>query len=649
MAVVPMQKIRIISHLTEVDEVLSVLQRHGAAEFHEVQETDLITPTDTFEYANILPRVQHAITYLSPFAPKVGMLQTLREGSQITLTESEIKNKLSDVDTLELIAKDVDAIQVEQAELTEKVRQLEEQREVLQMWKDLPFRRADLETQKTKTYLLTQDAGQSSLTEVLGSALTEANVPYTITTLDENAAALTVLKDSSNKAVVSKVLDSQNISEVEMPAGEEEPSIELVRTEQELAEAKGKLALVYDQAEHAAITHLRNLRVNAEILTWRQEADAVKVLGRNTKSTTVLEGWINTRKQSAVRDDLSEAAVMIEEIPLTEGEEPPVEIENNKWIQPFEAVTRLYGMPGHTDLDPTLFLAGFFFLFFGLSLTDVGYGLTLAVISGGLLAFAKLRTGVRTMMWLLLYIGIATVLVGLLFGGYFGIAPELLPEPLRALQQFDPIGNPLPVFYLALSLGVIQVMVGMVLKIYSDYRNGALANALWEQGPWLALFTIGIVYVLNVVEYVSVPVAILERLAYTALAVLVVGAIVRSSGILDAIKNIGGSLYASVGFLSDILSYSRLLALGLATTALAFAVNLIAGIVFDTHPLLGPVFALIILVIGHVFTLAVNTLGAFIHSARLQFVEFFGKFVAGSGRTFAPLRRSDTHVTVTRE
>jgi V/A-type H+-transporting ATPase subunit I len=113
--------------------------------------------------------------------------------------------------------------------------------------------------------------------------------------------------------------------------------------------------------------------------------------------------------------------------------------------------------------------------------------------------------------------------------------------------------------------------------------------------------------------------------------------------------NVFGSLYNSVGFLSDILSYSRLLALGLATTALAFAVNLIAGIVYEAVPYVGVVFAILILIIGHTFTLAVNTLGAFIHSARLQFVEFFGKFVVGTGRAFKPLARSYNHVTVTKE
>jgi V/A-type H+-transporting ATPase subunit I len=408
---------------------------------------------------------------------------------------------------------------------------------------------------------------------------------------------------------------------------------------------------VHDQAAHTAHTHLHQLRIAGEILQWEQNRFATLAEAKQTASTVVLEGWLRSDKQAEVEEAVKVAGVvaLLTEIELTADEVPPVEIANNSFIRPFEAVTRLYGMPGHTDLDPTLFLAGFFFLFFGLSLTDVGYGATLVVISGGLLMFAKLRDGVRSMMKLLFYIGIATMLVGMLFGGYFGIAPELLPAPLQALQQFDPIGNPLPVFYLALGLGVFQVMVGMLLKIYSEHRNGRLVDGIWEQGPWLLLFVVGIVYVLNMFEYATVPTETLVRVAYVGLGLMLVGAIRASDSVLSGLMNIGGSLYGSVGYLSDILSYSRLLALGLATTALAFAVNLIAGIVYDTNPILGPVFAVIILLIGHTFTLAVNTLGAFIHSARLQFVEFFGKFVVGSGRSFAPLARSDNHVTVTKE
>jgi len=339
------------------------------------------------------------------------------------------------------------------------------------------------------------------------------------------------------------------------------------------------------------------------------------------------------------------AAMFIELQPL-EGEDPPVDIENHPLFKPFEAVTRLYGMPGHKDLDPTAYLAGFFFLFFGLSLTDVGYGLFLMTAAIIVITLFKVDDAIKLFAKLLFLVGLATVFVGAAFGGYLGIAPENLPSFLISLQKFDPIGNPLPVFYLALSLGVFQVMVGMLLKIYSEYKNGRFMNGLIVQGPWFLVFCLGILALLTNLGYVAIiPFDAIINLIYAAAVLVVLSGARNGKGIFGKVMSAAASLYDSIGYFSDILSYSRLLALGLATTALAFAVNLIAGMVVDV-PYVGYILAGIILIIGHTFNLAVNTLGAFIHSARLQFVEFFGKFVAGTGREFRPLSRTSKYIIV---
>jgi V/A-type H+-transporting ATPase subunit I len=647
-----MQKIRVLTHLSDVDEVLAVVQRYGAAEFHEVAVADTNKLSGEFAYADLLPRVQHAVSYLAPFAPKVGMLKTLREGTQVELKEADIDAKLRDTDALSLIIEDIDKVQVEQAELTERVRSLEEDRAVLACWKDLPFRLADLETAKTKTLLLTSDDKSVVLGDVLREALSEKELPFSLEVLDSRTVALTYMKEATDVEVVKNTLNQLDVEVATIPNGEEEPSIELVRVEQELADAKGKLGLVYDQAEHFAITHLKNLQVAAELLSWKREAHAVKDLGVSTKRTALFEGWINANKRTLIEEDLTARtlAATIEEVALAPEEEPPVEIENSKWVQPFEVVTRLYGMPGHRDLDPTAFLAGFFFLFFGLSLTDVGYGVFLMTIAGSLLLFAKLSKVVRVFAKLLFMMGLASALVGLLFGGYLGIAPESLPSWLVAIQLFDPIGNPLPVFYLALALGVFQIMVGMLLKIYSEARNGQLLTGLLDQGPWFVMFCILIAYLANSLGYLTIVSADqLINLVYVGVVAIVVASGRKGDTILQKVQSAALSLYDSIGYFSDILSYSRLLALGLATTALAFAVNLIADIVRESVPVIGPIFAILVLIIGHLFTLAVNTLGAFIHSARLQFVEFFGKFIAGTGRQFTPLSRTEKHIAINDE
>jgi len=649
MAVVDMQKVRAIVYQPEVDDFLGVVQKRGAIEFTEVVNGSLATLTQAAPHAVLLPRVQHAVGFLKSYEAKRGLWQTLREGSFVEYTEAAVKKQLADTDVVSQVTTDVETIQVELAEKNAQVAQLKRQQELLTAWSPVENRLDQLQTKQTSSLLVVENVTTTSpVSQLVEAALASTDCVFA-TQHYNNAVLVTV--PQVDVVAARTAIESAGVTIVDQPQGVETAMTELTAVEEALAGAQGELAVIHDQAAHTAHTHLQQLRIAGEILQWESDRYATFGSAAKTASTVVFEGWLRADRRELVEADLQAGSItaIMKDIELTDQDVPPVEIANSGWVRPFEAVTRLYGMPGHTDLDPTVFLAGFFFLFFGLSLTDVGYGATLAVISGGLLLFAKLRDGVRLMMKLLLFIGIATMLVGMLFGGYFGIAPELLPAPLQALQQFDPIGNPLPVFYLALGLGVFQVMVGMVLKIYSDHRNGKLINGIWEQGPWLLLFTTGIVYVLSMVEYLSIPTETLVRVAYVGLALLVYGAIRTSDGIASALINVGGSLYGSVGYLSDILSYSRLLALGLATTALAFAVNLIAGIVYDTNPILGPVFAIMILVIGHTFTLAVNTLGAFIHSARLQFVEFFGKFVVGTGRSFAPLARTDEHITVTKE
>jgi len=645
-----MQKVQAIVYQPDVDRFLATLQQFGAMEFTELADESLTELSIVAPHTALLPKLQHAISFLAPYQKKRGLLQLLREGATIGYTEADVAKRMSDTDVVRAVVADVEALQVELAEKTERVRQLEEQRALLKTWSPVTNRLSELTTGQTISILVSAgQPGKLQLTDLVSAACGESVATYGIEQVSQNAALLTIL--TSDLKSVTELLTDADLPVITRPQGVETAAIELVAVEEKLAAAKGELGITHDQADHVAHTHLSQLHITGELLEWERDRFSVLDSARGTATTAVFSGWLVADQKAAIEAALAEkklSAVFMDQ-DQNEAEEPPVEIRNSAWVQPFEAVTRLYGMPGHKDLDPTLFLAGFFFLFFGLSLTDVGYGATLIVISAGLLVFAKLTDSVRSMMKLLLYIGFATVLVGMLFGGYFGIAPELLPAWMQAIQVFDPIGNPLPVFYLALGLGVFQVMVGMVLKIYSDARNQQLLQGVLEQGPWLFLFCVGILYVLSIAGYVAAAASTITALAYVGLAVLIGSALARSRSIVEALMNVGGSLYASVGYLSDILSYSRLLALGLATTALAFAINLIAGIVYDSVPYLGPVFALMVLFIGHVFTLAVNTLGAFIHSARLQFVEFFGKFVAGTGRSFAPLARTEKHITVAKE
>lgn len=655
MAVVRIKKVQVVVYRTDCDALLNVLQQQGVMEFTEVDASKMNQVTGEFPHTQLLPRVQHAVGFLKPYEAKKSLWRTLRDGTTAELSETEVQKYATDTDAVAQIVADQEAVQVEFAEKTDVVRVLEEQVSLLDIWKVVPMKLSDLETATTYTKLVTQSKdgqkGHDSLMAVLTSFLEENDIPSQVTSVSTELCAITIAKDAVTPTDLQKQIEGLHLQVIAIPDGRETAEVELVATQEKLATAKDELGIVYDQAEHFARTHLRQLQIAGEVLTWERDRFAAVAIGGATESSIVLEGWMPVDTQSAIEAVLAEQniAALVSELEPVAGEEPPVDIVNNAFIQPFEVVTRLYGMPGHRDLDPTLFLAGFFFLFFGLSLTDVGYGIFLMTVATIILTLFKVAPVVRTFAKLLLFMGLGSALVGLLFGGYLGIPPESLPSWLLAIQVFDPIGNPLPVFYLALGLGVFQVMVGMFLKIYSDYRNGELFNGILDQGPWLFVFFTAIAYLGVVTDYISfASTEQLINLIYVGLVMVVVASGRKGNTVLEKVQSAALSLYDSIGYFSDILSYSRLLALGLATTALAFAVNLIAEIVSGT-PVVGPVLAIVVLVIGHLFTLAVNTLGAFIHSARLQFVEFFGKFIAETGREFKPLKRSAEHVVAVDE
>ncbi|MFT5831676.1 MAG: V/A-type H+-transporting ATPase subunit I [Candidatus Paceibacteria bacterium] len=646
MAVVQMQKVRAIVHQPEVDGFLSVLQRHGVMEFTAVDAEALAGLSGAAPHAALLPRVQHALGFLKTYEVKRGLWRTLRDGSVTTYTETEIAKQLEETEVVSDITRDVEAIQVELAEKNAAVQHLEQQRELLKTWSPVTNKLSELDTPQTVSVLVSKpNEIREAVLDVLTQKLAELSGSFATESYGANVL-LTVWR--AELETVETLVGEAGLLLVTRPEGLEEASIELTAVEERLAAARGEQGQVHDQAAHTAHTHLHQLRIAGEILEWEQGRYSVLSNGKQTASTAVLDGWLMADMRDAIEADLKNHNVtaLFTEIEPAADEVPPVEIKNNSFLRPFEVVTRLYGMPGHKDLDPTLFLAGFFFLFFGLSLTDVGYGITLMVVASIVLTLFKVSDAVRTFMKLLLFMGLGSALLGMLFGGYLGIPAEALPSWLQAIQIFDPIGNPLPVFYLALSLGVFQVMVGMLIKIYSDYKNNDLVGGLLDQTPWLFLFILGILFVGIVTGYVTfITTDTIVKLVYLGFALVAITAARKGEGLTGKLIAVLAALYNdTIGYFSDILSYSRLLALGLATSALAFAVNLIAEIVSGT-PVVGPILAVAILIIGHVFALVINTLGAFIHSARLQFVEFFGKFISGTGRNFSPLSRSKRHIT----
>jgi V/A-type H+-transporting ATPase subunit I len=297
--------------------------------------------------------------------------------------------------------------------------------------------------------------------------------------------------------------------------------------------------------------------------------------------------------------------------------------DNPKLIKPFEAITNLYSPPRYKDLDPTPILAVTFSIFFGFMLTDAVYGVMILAL--GWLMFrgiGKINDGMKKAAIILIMFGISTTAFGVLFGSYFGDFFQKIglnvPVPIDAMKQV------MLTLSIALGIGSLHLMVGLIAGFYENMHKGSLKDAMAKQGVWL-IFMAGLVlflFKLNTIGLAAIIIAVVFQMFFNFL----------DGGPVSSLL----SVFGFSGFIGDLFSYARLMALAIGTAGIALAVNFMVLMVIDLIPWVGYLLAIVIFIVGHLFNIVMNGLGSFIHSTRLHFLEFFTKFYDGGGRTYKP-------------
>lgn len=365
-----------------------------------------------------------------------------------------------------------------------------------------------------------------------------------------------------------------------------------------------------------------------------------------TERIFMIKGWIPERLSKSVKEWLeSQYTACVDIREPAEDEEFPVLFENNGFAEAGEPVITMYGLPDSREIDPTIVMAPFFMLFFGMMLSDGGYGLVMSLIAGLALWKLKLDRNKRKFVKLMFFCGISTIFWGAMFGGWFGISYFV-----KYAVWFDAASNPELMLSWSLLFGIVHLYAGLGLKAANMIRRGQYLDALLDVGVWYVVFTGFSMFLLPNVPKVdpvkAASIAEAGKYVFASGAVLVILTQGRAKKNIFA-KIFGGvtKLYDIVGFFSDVLSYSRLMALGIATSIIASIINQMA-FMFDVPGIMKPVLAVFILLIGHAIDFAINALGAYVHSCRLQFLEFFGKFYEGGGDAFEPFRAETEYVLI---
>ncbi len=351
----------------------------------------------------------------------------------------------------------------------------------------------------------------------------------------------------------------------------------------------------------------------------------------------MMQGWAPAENESKIVSYLQEKEAYYEVADPTPEDDVPIKLNNNKFFKLFEPITKLYMLPKYNELDLTPYFAPFFMLFFGLSLGDIGYGLFLFVGASAAKVFMKtsLSDSFKSILSLVQILGVSAFATGFLTGGFFGVQLYELDIPIAQKLGDRLYFNNDMMFSLALMLGVVQVIFGMILKMYNRIIQFGFVHGISTLG-WIVLLV-------SVIFSVLFP-AILPMGGTVHLIVLAISAIaiffVNSPG-KNIFLNFGLGFWDSynmaTGLLGDILSYVRLFALGLSGGILANVFTQLAVGMSPDNAIVGPIVTILIFVIGHGINIFMNTLGAIVHPLRLTFVEFFkNSEFTGGGTKYQP-------------
>ncbi len=637
MAIATLKKIDIIGHSSERDRVLEFLQGEGNVEVIDL--TDKSNEYKDFSFE------QHSVRYedVSEAVEKLSWVMSFLEGlgekkrsplaAKSVLRRGELRGLLKDFDYRALYKRC--------REIESSLKKIEKKRIELQSRSKelLPWLTLDVPLDALEGTELTASAlgsvRKKSFPPLRKSLESLPYVHLEMVCEDRANVYLFVAYLRSVEEEVAELLRQHEFAFHHLPRGDrrraqetlQEIAVEEERLESErLAHLEQAKNLFSEETKVAALLdYFSNLET--------KEGAKERLL--YSSETFFLQGWIKAGDATAAETKLQTRfdTVGVYLSDPSPDDVMPIVLENKEVVQPFEFLTGIYGHPAYRDVDPTPFLAPFFFLFFGYCLGDAVYGLILVLAA--VFALKKFEMGPQGTRFfrLLFYCGVSTIIIGALTGGWLG---DLLGIPHILV---NPQEKPTAVLNVALILGIINVWTGYAVAAYGNIRRRQYIAAFLDQAPVFLLLAgltgIGLIFLKTLSpEHTKL-----------CLGLVGVGAVIMLASHGRHEPSLGGKLGFGVlavyttttGYLSDILSYSRLWALGLVTAAMASTVNLIAATMGKLIPVVGIVFAVFIIIGGHLLTLMVNTLGAFVHPIRLVFVEFFSKFFRGTGRPFQPL------------
>lgn len=362
-----------------------------------------------------------------------------------------------------------------------------------------------------------------------------------------------------------------------------------------------------------------------------------------TENTVLIKGWIPTEKEQEFEKFIKEEAGDNYYLTFTKADKNdvtvPIKLKNGKVATVFENLTGMYAYPRYNEIDPTPLFTPFYILFFGMMGADVGYGLILLLATIFVLKVVNLNSQMRKSVKFFFYLSFSVIFWGILYGSYFGAEIPGMWRLINPSEEYNTLLVGSIVF------GVVHIFIGLAIKAYLLIRDGKPLDAVYDVMFWYMALMGGIIYLVFKLMNLSPAVTNVSMWIMIAGMVGIVFTGGREAKGIGA--KLGGGLYSLYGissYVGDFVSYSRLMALGLSGGFIASAINMIAGMISGNW--LGMIFIPVILVGGHLFNMFLSFLGAYVHTSRLMYVEYFGKFYEGGGKPFKDFRTETKHINL---
>ena len=445
---------------------------------------------------------------------------------------------------------------------------------------------------------------------------------------------------------IDMIFSTYSIKRVHVPDISGKPGVVLPELRQRRAELDTRKEQYVEHVKELNTIWHKKLCILKELLEIEAEKSAAFRKMAATKNIIALEGYFPAKKEKEILSRLLPFERIGVKVRDPE-EEPSIRLSNTGFFKPFESLTELYGLPRYTEVDPTKFFAVFFTLFFGIMMTDFVYGVFIAVLGYALSRMVK-EGGVHDVAAILFYGGMATAACGVAFGSYFGdFATGADYLNLSLPKVVDPLYGAMEILIFSLAIGLVHLIVSNFLGFYQRNKNQSMRAAVIENLSWLLLM-FGIIGA-SLCLVLGTSTQIITLVAGVPIIVSIV--IVMANGIKDGMAGLITGFMSFPGFMGNWLSYARLLAMALSTAGIGMVVNLFASMMWGITLgglQIGVLFGVLMFLGGHLFNMSINGLGAFVHSLRLHYVEFFSYFYDADGKKFEPLQIKRTYTKISK-